>query len=476
MDAVTGERVAKLVRHADRGVENVARAMEVERTELAERGPDQHVGRARVQLARDHGAHHELVGSDQAVQRLRLATFVADRRAHHVDGDHQIGHALEDVERARIVDPAIHQHPTLPPDGPEHARNGGGSGERGVKVAAGKVQLAVAVEVRGRDREGYGQILEALRQGRQEGGHHAVDQDLPGSEPLLQGAANRALARQSPKRRRAQAPQSRSQLGLVGEGGKGVSAHLRTRDPRGQRGAHDRADGGARDRDGPHPQLVQDLDRVDVREASRAAAAEREGDAGPCRSVRRRAVGIGKLTLPGGQASIQVVLPAPKRDEEDFFAAHLVNHVLGGGTFTSRLYRELREERGLTYGASSGIRARDAGATWSASVSTRPENAEVARDLLLTEIERMATEGPTEEELAAAKAFVTGSYAISNLGSSGAVAGVLLGIQDHDLGLDYISRREELIDAVTIEDARRVAARYLGAEPTVITVMPEARG
>ena len=182
------------------------------------------------------------------------------------------------------------------------------------------------------------------------------------------------------------------------------------------------------------------------------------------------------LRLPGAQASIRVVLPAPRREDDDFFAAYLVNHILGGGSFTSRLYSELREERGLTYGASSGIRARDAGATWTASVSTRPENTDVARDLLLGEIERMALEGPTAEELAAAKAFVSGSYAINNLDSSGAVAGVLLGIQENDLGLDYIDRREGLIDAVTLEDARRVAARYLGAEPTVITVVPDGFG
>ena len=182
------------------------------------------------------------------------------------------------------------------------------------------------------------------------------------------------------------------------------------------------------------------------------------------------------LTLPTGQASIQVVLPAPRREDDDFFAAFLVNHVLGGGTFTSRLYEELREKRGLTYGASSGISTRDAAATWSASVSTRPENVGEARAILIEEIGRMAAEGPTAGELDAAKAFVKGSYAINNLDSSGSVAGVLLGIQQYDLGLDYIDRREELIDAVTIEDARRVAARYLGAEPTVITVLPEGEG
>ena len=180
--------------------------------------------------------------------------------------------------------------------------------------------------------------------------------------------------------------------------------------------------------------------------------------------------------VPGQQASLQVVLPAPKREDEDFFAAFLVNHVLGGGTFTSRLYDELREKRGLTYGAGSGIATREAGATWNASVSTRPENAEEARRILVAEIERMAREGPTEEELEAAKAFVKGTYAINNLSSSASVAGVLLGIQRADLGTDYIDRREALIDAVTIEDARRVAAEYLAAEPTIITVMPETAG
>ena len=182
------------------------------------------------------------------------------------------------------------------------------------------------------------------------------------------------------------------------------------------------------------------------------------------------------LRMPSQQASVRVILPAPNRDDEDFFAAYLVNHVLGGGTFTSRLFKELREDRGLTYGAGSGLSTRDAAATWNASVSTRPENVEEARAILLAEIERMATEGPTEAELEAAKAFVKGTYAINNLASSRAIAGVLLGIQTNDLGTDYIERREALIDAVTIEDARRVAARYLSAEPSIITVLPGSEG
>ena len=216
-------------------------------------------------------------------------------------------------------------------------------------------------------------------------------------------------------------------------------------------------------------QLERAIDRV-------LAALPKRADVGAIPETSP-ALGVREtLSLPGAQASLRVVLPAPKRDDPDFFAAYLVNHVLGGGTFTSRLYNELREKRGLTYGAGSGIRPRDAAASWTASVSTRPENLEQARAVMLGEIERMAREGPTEGELAAAKAYVKGSYAINNLDDSGSIARVLLGIQEGDLGLDYIDAREDQIDAVTIEDARRVAAKYLGADPTVITVMPEARG
>ena len=200
--------------------------------------------------------------------------------------------------------------------------------------------------------------------------------------------------------------------------------------------------------------LQKKADTIDVPFASPTLGLERE------------------IALPGSQAAVQVTLPAPMREDEDFFAAYLVNHVLGGGTFTSRLYEELREKRGLTYGAGSSIATYDYGANWSAGVQTRPDNVDEVRRILLSEIERMAREGPTKEELERAKAFVKGSYAINNLNTSRSVAGVLLAIQEGDLGLDYIDRREDLIDAVTIEDAKAAAAKYLGAEPTVIVTLP----
>ena len=202
--------------------------------------------------------------------------------------------------------------------------------------------------------------------------------------------------------------------------------------------------------------LPEEGEMIDVPLASPALGLERE------------------IALPGSQASVQVTLPAPLREDDDFFAAYLVNHVLGGGTFTSRLYEELREKRGLTYGAGSSISTFDHGASWSAGVQTRPDNVDEVKRILLSEIERMATEGPTAEELERAKAYVKGSYAINNLDTSRSVAGVLLAIQEGDLGIDYIDRREDLIDAVTVEDAKAAAAKYLGAKPTVIVTVPAA--
>ncbi|MBB3951975.1 M16 family metallopeptidase [Aureimonas jatrophae] len=177
------------------------------------------------------------------------------------------------------------------------------------------------------------------------------------------------------------------------------------------------------------------------------------------------------LDLP--QTRIQFVLPGVKRDDPDFFAAYLMNHVLGGGTFTSRLYQEIREKRGLAYGAGSSLSNYEHAALLAGSTATRSDKASESVALIRQELKRMAYQGPTEEELNSAKAFVKGSYAVQNLSSSLAIASTLVGIQLDNLGTDYIDRRQALIDAVTIEDARRVARELLSADPTVITVGPE---
>ena len=170
------------------------------------------------------------------------------------------------------------------------------------------------------------------------------------------------------------------------------------------------------------------------------------------------------------QTNISFALPGVMRKDPDFFAAYLVNHILGGGSFDSRLYDEVRDKRGLAYSVYSYLGTRDHAGFWGAGSATRADRAQQTVDIIRAELERMAKDGPTAEELDAAKKFIKGTYAISNLDTSQKIAGVLVAIQEGDLGLDYIDRRKDLIDAVTLEDAKRVAGELLSTEPTVITV------
>lgn len=177
-----------------------------------------------------------------------------------------------------------------------------------------------------------------------------------------------------------------------------------------------------------------------------------------------------ELAVP--QTTIRFALPGVKRADKDFFAAYLMNHVLGGGSFTSRLYEEIREKRGLAYGAGSYLATYDHAALIGGSTATRADKAGESVAIIRAELKRMAESGPTPEELAKAKAYVKGSYAIQNLDSSLAIASTLVGIQLDDLGIGYIDERQALIDKVSLDDVKRVARALLSAEPTIVTVGP----
>ncbi len=178
------------------------------------------------------------------------------------------------------------------------------------------------------------------------------------------------------------------------------------------------------------------------------------------------------LAVP--QTNIQFALPGVARDDDEFFAAYLMNHILGGGTFTSWLFQEVRETRGLAYGVGSYLASYDHASILAASTATRADAADESISVIEAQMARMVEEGPTEEELQKAKDYVKGSYAIQNLSSSLSIASTLVGIQLDDLGIDYIEEREALIDAVTLEDVRTIARELLSGEPTVVTVGPAA--
>lgn len=174
----------------------------------------------------------------------------------------------------------------------------------------------------------------------------------------------------------------------------------------------------------------------------------------------------------GSQTSIAMALPGYQRSDPLFFAAYLMNHILGGGTFASRLYSEIREKRGLAYSVGSSLATFDHAAYIAASSATRSDRAQETLDLMRKEFARMASEGPTASELEAAKKYVVGSYAINNLDTSSKIARALLSMQTEGLGIDYLSRRAGLINAVTLDDVKKVAKQLLSVEPTIVLVGP----
>lgn len=157
------------------------------------------------------------------------------------------------------------------------------------------------------------------------------------------------------------------------------------------------------------------------------------------------------------------------RRHPDFMAAFVVNHVLGGGSFTSRLYQEVREKRGLAYGVSTYLFPLEHTALFMGWTQVRADRAGDSIKIIEDEIRRMAESGPTEDELAKAKEFLTGSYAL-RFESSTSIAQQLVQIQLDNLGIDYINRRNDEVNAVTLADAKRVAKELLqgGVLTTVV--------
>ena len=159
-----------------------------------------------------------------------------------------------------------------------------------------------------------------------------------------------------------------------------------------------------------------------------------------------------------------------KRADPDFVPAFVLNHILGGGSFSSRLYREVREKRGLAYSVYSYLAPMQHAGLFIGGVSTRNDRAAESLAIILGEIRQIAAEGPSEEELAKAKSYLIGSYPL-RFDTSGKIAGQLLEIQLDNLGIDYIDRRNALIAEVTAEAVKRAASRFLTDAKMLVTLV-----
>jgi zinc protease len=153
--------------------------------------------------------------------------------------------------------------------------------------------------------------------------------------------------------------------------------------------------------------------------------------------------------------------PGYKRSDPSFMAAYVVNHVLGGGGLSSRLYREVREKRGLAYSVYEALIWMDHSALFIGNTGTRADRAGETVEAIEKEVRRMAEEGPTQNELDEAKSYLKGSQMLA-LDTSSKLAQALLQYQLDRLPIDYIERRRAIIDAVTLDDAKQAAKRLWG--------------
>ncbi|WP_212523034.1 pitrilysin family protein [Actibacterium sp. MT2.3-13A] len=164
-----------------------------------------------------------------------------------------------------------------------------------------------------------------------------------------------------------------------------------------------------------------------------------------------------------------------KRDDPDFITAYVLNEVLGAGGFTSRLMTEVREKRGLTYGVYSYIYPMDHAALMLGQVASANDRVAEAIEVIRAEWQKAATEGLTEEELAAVKTYLTGAYPL-RFDGNGPIARILTGMQLDGLSPDYVRTRNAMIEAVTLEDIRRVAGELLNPDGLHFVVVGRPAG
>lgn len=185
--------------------------------------------------------------------------------------------------------------------------------------------------------------------------------------------------------------------------------------------------------------------------------------------------GVSVIDFPGPQSVVLFGHEGLRRDDPDFFAATILNEVLGGGRFSARLMQELREKRGLTYGIGTSLVNNDQADLVLGSMATANGTAAEAVSVLRDEWRRIATEGITEEELAQTKTYLTGAYPL-RFDGNGPIASILVGMQVIGLPVDYPATRNAKVEAVTSDDVRRVAARLFRSDDLRFVVVGRPEG
>jgi zinc protease len=188
-----------------------------------------------------------------------------------------------------------------------------------------------------------------------------------------------------------------------------------------------------------------------------------ENDAGAVAVTATAMAGSGEMlrqTMSVPQTTVLFAAPAIARDDTRFYAQYLLNHILGGSALFSRLGDQVRQKKGLVYAIDTDLDMKRGAATISGALATRNATAEEAIREVKTVLGDLYSKGITTEECADAKSYVIGSYA-RKLDSSSSISAMLLSMQIHKLGEDYIDKRASLFGKVSCADINAVAADIL---------------
>ena len=178
--------------------------------------------------------------------------------------------------------------------------------------------------------------------------------------------------------------------------------------------------------------------------------------------------GVHIIDMPEPQATVIFALPGIMRQDPDFIPGYVANYILGGGGFASRLMTEVRVKRGLTYGIDTQLSAYNRASVMLGSVATRADAVRQTITVVHDTLGQFSKEGATAQELADAKTFLTGSFPIAFASNAG-IASQLSAFQRQNLDIGYVARRNSLIEAVTLDDIKRVAKKLY--DPARLTVV-----
>jgi zinc protease len=185
--------------------------------------------------------------------------------------------------------------------------------------------------------------------------------------------------------------------------------------------------------------------------------------------------GVTVVEFPGPQSVIFFGHEGIKRDDPDFFAAFILNEIIGGGRFSARLMTEVRDKRGLTYGIGTYLAPRDHAELLLGQFSSANGTTAEAIEIVRAEWQRAAAEGVTADELAKTQTYLTGSYPLRFNGNA-RIARILVGMQADGLPIDYADTRNAQIEAVTLDDMARVAKRVLRPDALQFVVVGQPEG